>query len=102
MADKGKNFFDRAREIDEKAKAMEEEEERLAAEEDKKERAEYEKQLQNEKVELMKLKAGVISDFKSLPQTRMMNISFAEKTAYIENLDGSIETYVVEKVIKNT
>ena len=62
MADKGKNFFDRAREIDEKAKAMEEEEERLAAEEDKKERAEYEKQLQNEKVELMKLKAGVISD----------------------------------------
>ncbi len=42
------------------------------------------------------------SDFKSLPQTRMMNISFAEKTAYIENLDGSIETYVVEKVIKNS
>ena len=49
-----------------------------------------------------KINQLIESDFKSLPQTRMMNISFAEKTAYIENLDGSIETYVVEKVIKNT
>ena len=49
-----------------------------------------------------KINELIESDFKSLPQTRMMNISFKEKTAYIENLDGSIETYVVEKVIKNT
>ena len=49
-----------------------------------------------------KISEAIESDFKSLPQTRMMNISFAEKTAYIENLNGSIETYVVEKVIKNT
>jgi len=49
-----------------------------------------------------KINQLIESDFKSLPQTRVMNISFAEKTAYIKNLDGSIETYVVEKVIKNT
>ncbi|MDE7293627.1 MAG: hypothetical protein K2N72_04300 [Oscillospiraceae bacterium] len=40
------------------------------------------------------------SDFSSLPKTRMMNISFKEKKAYIENLDGSIETYIAECVIK--
>lgn len=45
---------------------------------------------------------AIESDFTSLPKTRMMNISFKEKKAYIENLDGSIETYVVEKIIKNT
>lgn len=45
---------------------------------------------------------AIKSDFNSLPKTRMMNISFKEKKAYIENLDGSIETYVVEKIVKNT
>lgn len=40
------------------------------------------------------------SDFKSLPKTRMMNISFTEKKAYIENLDGSIETYILDHVVK--
>lgn len=45
---------------------------------------------------------AINSDFTLLPKTRMMNISFAEKKAYIENLDGSIETYVVEKIVKNT
>lgn len=40
------------------------------------------------------------SDFKLLPKTRMMNISFTEKKAYIENLDGSIETYILEREIK--
>ena len=40
------------------------------------------------------------SDFSSLPKTRMMNISFTEKKAYIENLDGSIETYILEREIK--
>ncbi|MDE6745432.1 MAG: hypothetical protein K2J72_02205 [Oscillospiraceae bacterium] len=40
------------------------------------------------------------SDFNSLPKTRMMNISFTEKKAYIENLDGSIETYVIDHVVK--
>ena len=28
-----------------------------------------------------------------------MNISFSEKKACIENLDGSIETHVVERII---
>ena len=45
---------------------------------------------------------AIKSDFTLLPKTRMMNISFKEKKAYIENLDGSIETYVVEKIVKNT
>lgn len=40
------------------------------------------------------------SDFKLLPKTRMMNISFTEKKAYIENLDGSIETYILEREVK--
>lgn len=40
------------------------------------------------------------SDFKLLPKTRMMNISFTEKKAYIENLDGSVETYILECEIK--
>lgn len=40
------------------------------------------------------------SDFKLLPKTRMMNISFKDKKAYIENLDGSIETYILEREIK--
>lgn len=39
-------------------------------------------------------------NFNSLPKTRMMNISFTEKKAYIENLDGSIETYILEREIK--
>ena len=39
------------------------------------------------------------SDFNSLPKTRMMNISFTEEKAYIENLDGSIETYILEHVV---
>lgn len=40
------------------------------------------------------------SDFNLLPKTRMMNISFTEEKAYIENLDGSIETYVIDHVVK--
>ena len=43
---------------------------------------------------------AIKSDFNSLPKTRMMNISFAKKKAYIENLDGSIETYIIDRVIK--
>lgn len=49
-----------------------------------------------------KINETIESNFTLLPQTRMMNISFAEKKAYIENLDGNIETYVVEKIVKNT
>ncbi len=56
------NFFQKAKEIDEKARALEEQAEREAAEEEQRQRAEYEKQLQGEKVELMKLKAGVMSE----------------------------------------
>lgn len=47
-----------------------------------------------------KINEVIKSDFNSLPKTRMMNISFTEKKAYIENLDGSIETYILEREIK--
>ncbi len=46
-----------------------------------------------------KREEAISSDFNSLPKTRMMNISFPEKKAYIENLDGSIETYILERVV---
>lgn len=49
-----------------------------------------------------KINEAIKSNFNLLPKTRMMNISFTEKKAYIENLDGSIETYIVEKIVKNT
>ena len=47
-----------------------------------------------------KINEAIKSDFNSLPKTRMMNISFTEKKAYIENLDGSIETYILEHEVK--
>lgn len=47
-----------------------------------------------------KINEAIKSDFNSLPKTRMMNISFTEKKAYIENLDGSFEIYILEHEIK--
>ena len=43
---------------------------------------------------------AIRSDFNSLLKTRMMNISFTEEKAFIENLDGSIETYIIDRIIK--
>lgn len=43
---------------------------------------------------------AIESDFKLLHKTRMMNFSSKDKKAYIENLDGSIETYILEREIK--
>lgn len=64
--DKEKSFIEKIKEIDEKEKAKEEEEERLRQEklreQEKLEREEYEKRLMQERIELMKLKSGVISE----------------------------------------
>lgn len=43
---------------------------------------------------------AIESDFKLLHKTRMMNFSSKDKKAYIENLDGSIEAYILEREIK--
>ncbi|MBD5140539.1 MAG: hypothetical protein HDT25_03865 [Ruminococcus sp.] len=47
-----------------------------------------------------KINETIKSDFSSLPKTRMMNISLTKEKAYIENLDGSIETYVIDHIVK--
>ena len=64
--DKGKSFLETVREIDEKERRMEEEAEekrRLIIEEKKKkEREEYDRKIREERIELMRLKQGVISE----------------------------------------
>lgn len=69
--DKGKSFLETVREIDEKERRMEEEAEekrRLILEEKKKkEREEYDKKIQQERIELMRLKQGVITESEMIP-----------------------------------
>lgn len=69
--DKGKSFLETVREIDEKEKRMEEEAEekrRLILEEKKKkEREAYDRKIQQERIELMRLKQGVITESEMIP-----------------------------------
>ena len=69
--EKGKSFLETVREIDEKEKRMEEEAEekrrQILAEKQKKEREEYDKRIRQERIELMRLKQGVITESEMIP-----------------------------------
>lgn len=67
---KGKSLMETMREIDEKdarqQEEWEEEQQRLLAEKEKKEREEYEKQIHQDRIELMRLKQGVITESETI------------------------------------